>query len=116
MEKVTIDGDPDGLFNAVNSALDLLALQAAESETAAEDWISVSIPKLRVNASPLINSALDALESNPEHQKMFKRFVSDATKNPAFRESLKKSLRDPQITTLVKALIGQQQPKNASKT
>ena len=116
MEKVDIDGDPDGLFNAVNNALDMLALQAKDSGTAAEDWISVSIPKLRLNASPLIHTALDALESNPEHQTMFRRFVKDATTNPQFRESLKKSLRDPQITTLVKLLIGQQLPKNASNT
>ena len=117
MEKVDIDGDPDGLFNAVNSALDMLALQAkSDPRGAAEDWISVSIPKLRLNASPLIHSALDALESNPEHQQMFKRFVQDATDNPAFRASLKKSLRDPQITTLVRAMMGQQLPKNASTT
>ncbi len=117
MDKVDIDGDPDGLFNAVNGALDLLALQAkTDPRGAAEDWISVSIPKLRANASPLIHSALDALESNPAHQKMFQRFVTDATENPAFRESLKKSLRDPQITTLVKAMMGKQLPKNASKT
>ena len=92
----------DELFEAVSKALDILAIQAAETGTATEDWITVSIPKLRVGATPLVHSALDA----PAHRAMFTQFVTDATNNPAFRESLKKSLRDPHITTLVKAIIG----------
>ena len=103
---VQIDDDPDGLFNAVNNALDLLAEQATVSDTSTSDWIAVSIPKLRVNASPMIMGALDAIENNPETKEVFRHFVKDAIENPAFRASLKKSLRDPQITTIVKALIG----------
>lgn len=95
----------DELFEAVSKALDILAVQAAETGTATEDWITVSIPKLRVGASPLVNDALDAIENNPAHRLMFTQFVTDATNNPAFRESLKKSLRDPHITTLVKAIV-----------
>ena len=106
-DKVQIDDDPDGLFNAVNNALDILAMQAKESDTTTSDWISVSIPKLRVNASPMINGALDAIENNPQTKEVFRCFVKDAITNPAFRESLKKSLRDPQITTIVKTLVGQ---------
>ncbi len=116
MDSLSVDSDQDSLFDAVNQALDLLAIQAKESGTATDDWITVSIPKLRLNASPLINSALDAIEGNPAHSQMFRRFVKDATSNPAFRESLKKSLRDPQITLLVRAIMGQQEPKNAGNT
>ena len=96
----------DELFEAVSKALDILAIQAAETGTATEDWITVSIPKLRVGATPLVNSALDAIENNPAHRKMFTQFVTDATNNPEFRESLKKSLRDPHVQTLVEAIIG----------
>ena len=42
----------DELFEAVSKALDILAIQAAETGTATEDWITVSIPKLRVGATP----------------------------------------------------------------
>ena len=34
--------DADELFTAVDSALDLLAVQAKQSGTATDDWISVS--------------------------------------------------------------------------
>ena len=90
----------------VEKALDTLAIEAALHAPNTSDWISVSIPKLRVNASPLVASALDAIESDPLHRDMFNKFVTDAISNPEFRESLKKSLRDPQTLVLVKALIG----------
>ena len=90
----------------VEKALDTLAIEAALHAPNTSDWISVSIPKLRVNASPLVASALDAIESDPLHRDMFNKFVTDAISNPEFRESLKKSLRDPQTLILVKALIG----------
>ena len=90
----------------VEKALDTLAIEAALHAPNTSDWISVSIPKLRVNASPLVTSALDAIESDPLHRDMFNKFVTDAISNPEFRESLKKSLRDPQTLVLVKALIG----------
>ena len=96
--------DADELFTAVDSALDLLAVQAKESGTATDDWISVSIPKLRASGSPLVNAALDAIEGNPAHKTMFNRFVKDATENPGFRASLKKSLRDPKIQVLVNSI------------
>ena len=98
----------DDLYLTVEKALDTLAIEAAlhAPNTGTTDWISVSIPKLRVNASPLVTSALDAIESDPLHRDMFNKFVTDAISNPEFRESLKKSLRDPQTLILVKALIG----------
>ena len=96
--------DADQLFEAVDSALDLLAVQAKESGTATDDWISVSIPKLRASGSPIVNAALDAIEGNPAHRTMFNRFVKDATENPSFRASLKKSLRDPKIQLLVNSI------------
>jgi len=99
------------LYLIVEKALDTLAIEAAlhapnHAITGSTDWISVSLPKLRVNASPLVASALDAIESDPLHRDMFNKFVTDAITNPEFRESLKKSLRDPQTLILVKALIG----------
>ena len=97
--------DSDDLYTMVEKALDTLAIEAA-LHAPNTDWISVSIPKLRVNASPLVTSALDAIESDPLHRDMFNKFVTDAISNPEFRESLKKSLRDPQTLVLVKALIG----------
>ena len=96
------------LFEQVTTALDQLKLaQAAHAagDNAAEDWISVSIPRLRVGASPLVLSALDAIERDPEHRKMFTEFVNDAISNPKFRESLKKSLKDPAVMLMVKALV-----------
>ena len=98
--------DSDDLYLMVEKALDTLAIEAALHAPNTSDWISVSIPKLRVNASPLVASALDAIESDPLHRDMFNKFVTDAISNPEFRESLKKSLRDPQTLVLVKALIG----------
>ena len=98
--------DADDLYTMVEKALDTLAIEAALHAPNTSDWISVSIPKLRVNASPLVASALDAIESDPLHRDMFNKFVTDAISNPEFRESLKKSLRDPQTLILVKALIG----------
>ena len=98
--------DSDDLYLTVEKALDTLAIEAALHAPNTSDWISVSIPKLRVNASPLVASALDAIESDPLHRDMFNKFVTDAISNPQFRESLKKSLRDPQTLILVKALIG----------
>ena len=98
--------DADDLYTMVEKALDTLAIEAALHAPNTSDWISVSIPKLRVNASPLVASALDAIESDPLHRDMFNKFVTDAISNPEFRESLKKSLRDPQTLVLVKALIG----------
>ena len=98
--------DADDLYTMVEKALDTLAIEAALHAPNTSDWISVSIPKLRVNASPLVTSALDAIESDPLHRDMFNKFVTDAISNPEFRESLKKSLRDPQTLILVKALIG----------
>ena len=98
--------DSDDLYLTVEKALDTLAIEAALHAPNTSDWISVSIPKLRVNASPLVTSALDAIESDPLHRDMFNKFVTDAISNPEFRESLKKSLRDPQTLILVKALIG----------
>ena len=101
--------DSDDLYLTVEKALDTLAIEAALHAPNTSDWISVSIPKLRVNASPLVTivtSALDAIESDPLHRDMFNKFVTDAISNPEFRESLKKSLRDPQTLVLVKALIG----------
>ena len=98
------------LFDQVTTALDQLKLaQAAHAagDNAAEDWISVSIPRLRVGASPLILSVLDAIEKEPEHRKMFTAFVNDAITNPKFRESLKKSLQDPAVIMMVKALVDQ---------
>ena len=53
---------------------------------------------------PIVNAALDAIEGNPANQTMFNRFVKDATENPAFRASLKKSLRDPKIQLLVNSI------------
>ena len=97
--------DADDLYTMVEKALDTLAIEAALHAPNTSDWISVSIPKLRVNASPLVASALDAIESDPLHRDMFNKFVTDAI-YPEFRESLKKSLRDPQTLVLVKALIG----------
>ena len=91
--------DSDDLYTMVEKALDTLAIEAALHAPNTSDWISVSIPKLRVNASP-------AIESDPLHRDMFNKFVTDAISNPEFRESLKKSLRDPQTLILVKALIG----------
>ena len=98
--------DSDDLYTMVEKALDTLAIEVALHAPNTSDWISVSIPKLRVNASPLVASALDAIESDPLHRDMFNKFVTDAISNPEFRESLKKSLRDPQTLVLVKALIG----------
>ena len=100
-----MDSETD-LYLTVEKALDTLAIEAALHAPNTSDWISVSIPKLRVNASPLVHSALDAIESDPLHRDMFNKFVTDAISNPEFRESLKKSLRDPQTLVLVKALIG----------
>ncbi len=106
--------DADQLFSAVDSALDLLAVQAKESGTATDDWISVSIPKLRASGSPLVNAALDAIEGNPAHKTMFNRFVKDATENPGFRASLKKSLRDPKTLVLVNSIIQSVKTPNIS--
>ena len=92
--------DADDLYTMVEKALDTLAIEAALHAPNTSDWISVSIPKLRVNASPLVASALDAIESDPLHRDMFNKFVTDAISNPEFRESLKKSLRDPQTLVL----------------
>ena len=98
--------DSDDLYTMVEKALDTLAIESALPAPNTSDWISVSIPKLRVNACPLVTSALDAIESDPLHRDMFNKFVTDAISNPEFRESLKKSLRDPQTLVLVKAQIG----------
>ena len=102
------------MFEAVDSALDLLAVQAKQSGTATDDWISVSIPKLRASGSPIVNAALDAIEGNPAHKTMFNRFVKDATENPGFRASLKKSLRDPKTLVLVNSIIQSVKTPNIS--
>ena len=98
----------DQLYEQVTHALDVLKLEQA-AHPCTEDWITVSIPKLRIGASPLIASALDAIEKDPEHRKVFISFVNDAITNPSFRNQLKKSLRDPSVILMVKALMGQNQ-------
>ena len=107
MDRVLSALDSDELYETVEKALDTLAIEAAMHPNTC-DWISVSIPKLRVGATPLVTLALDSIESDPIHRDMFNKFVKDAVTNKDFRESLKKSLRNPRTLVLVKALVAGQ--------
>ena len=97
----------DDLFNEVTKALDELKLSQEQHAGTADDWITISLPKLRIGASPIICSALDAIENNEEHRVLFAKFVQDAIVNPEFRDQLKKSLSDPAVIMMVQALASQ---------
>ena len=95
------------LFVEICAALDSIKDDIAKAnEAGGDEWIRITIPKLRAQAAhPFVKKALDMVENDPQHRKMFQNFVTDACTKPEFREQLKKSLSDPHLLTLLRAMI-----------